>query len=84
VSIAPITHRQLEEPVSLPVQVSLAAFSGSGDQIDALRSLKNIGVPSAPRGLEEAIFARLHKKLESRLNRLRRIDNRQRIGIVSK
>src|SRR5665213_1550672 len=54
-SVGPITHWQLEESVSLPVQVGLTSYSGSGDKIDAFRSLKNVGVPSAPRRLEKAI-----------------------------
>src|ERR1035437_11194980 len=38
VSVGPITHWKLKEPVSLPVEVGLASRSRSSDQIDPLSS----------------------------------------------
>ena len=84
VSIRPITHWQFEEPVSLPVQVGLAPYSGSGHEVDALGSLKDVRFPSAPRRLEKSVLPCLHDKLQPWPVRLRRINNRQRIRILSK
>ena len=42
-TIAPVTYRQLEQSVALPVQVSLASRSGTCDKIDAFSPLINMG-----------------------------------------
>src|ERR1700745_1447168 len=55
-SIAPITYWQLEEPVSLPVKVGLAPNSGTSDEIDALCSLKNGGIPPASHSFEKSVL----------------------------
>jgi hypothetical protein len=66
--IAPITYRQLIQPVAMPVQISLSSNARANHNVDLLRSSQFARATLRNGSLEKPICPCFHQEIESRIS----------------